>query len=169
MKNKIKTVLSQEKETELAIELFDLEIRREIAEQASRDPNRSMRERNRRDAEAEKLAAQFERLAKIAEGETLTREKPKGEAYSLAEYYLQRYPDGSLKVSKEGVPSMMAFARTLVDLDVNDMIVTNSGKLEVESVGNLSIAMALNGKAIKEYTLAKLTTGFKRAKADLKN
>lgn len=167
--NKIKNSMSPEKEDDISIQMFNVLVQKEIAVNASRDPNRSMRERNRRDAEAEKLAAQFERLAKIAEGETLTREKPKGEAYSLAEYYLQRYPEGSLKVSKEGVPSLMAFARTLVDLDENDLIVTNSGKLEVESVGNLSIAMALNGKAIKEYSLAQLNTGFKRAKADLKN
>jgi hypothetical protein len=121
-------------------------------------------------ANSKKLKAKFERLAKQAEGETLPKSKPKEEAYSIAEFYLTEFPEGSFRVTRGDTPSMFDYVRRVKRGYKEDecLITTCSGKLEIEEVTGDSITMALGGKATKKYNLEQLNTGFKRAKADIK-
>ncbi|WP_351078175.1 hypothetical protein [Shewanella sp. CAL98-MNA-CIBAN-0140] len=112
-----------------------------------------------------KLKKEFERLANKADGIAEVRRPTKGAAYSLAQYYLNEYPTGSLTVTSTAVPSLFNFSKELE----SKIIETQSGPLEIERVGHsTSIEMAINGNISEEYTLSMLKTGFTRAKRDIK-
>ncbi len=116
-------------EDDVTIKLFDILVRQEEALKDSRNPNYSEREKNSRFAESEKLKAQFERLAKEAEGIPAKRNASKGAAYALAYQYLTEYPDGSITVIKGDIPSLLSYARKSIP-----EIQTQHGKLETDGV-----------------------------------
>lgn len=162
-------MVTPEEETELVIEMFSVLVEQEKAQDGSRNPNYSHREKNRLDAESEKLKAKFQRLAKKAEGETEIRKISKGAVYALAELYLDKYyPAGSLTVDSGDIPSLFKFAR-LIERD-GGLTDTTYGELEIESVdGKNTIHMGIHGDCIKPYSRDQLKTGYTRARKDIKD
>ncbi len=159
-------MVSPEEETELAVEMFNVLVEQEKAQDGSRNPSYSQREKNRLDAESEKLQSKFNRLAKKTKGEAEVRKASKGAAYSLAQYYLSKYyPSGSMTENKDDIPSLFKFARALV----GQTITTPFGPIEIESVYNFVIEMGINGGRTEQYSRDKLKIGYTRAKKDIKD
>jgi hypothetical protein len=160
-----KSKLTLEEESEVAIELFNILIEQEQAHKDSQNLNFSQIEKDLLFKKSEKLKKEFERLANKADGISEVRTSTKGAAYSLAQYYLNEYPTGSLTVTRTVVPSLFKFSKELE----TKIIETQSGPLEIERVnGKTSIEMAINGNCTEKYTLSMLKTGFKRAKREIK-
>jgi hypothetical protein len=130
----------------------------------SRDPHRSAGEKEALYQKSEKLRKKFEQLADQTEGKAQRRQSSKGAAYSLAEFYLNKYPAGSVTVTKGEVPSLIKFSRDSED----ENIVTPSGQLEIGTCSNDYVELAMNGNAMKKIQLSAIKTAFQRAKRAIK-
>lgn len=156
---------AEDSEAEIAIELFNLLVEGQQAKIDSRDPHRSGVEKDALFQQSVKLERKFAQLADQVEGKAKSRKSSKGSAYCLAAYYLSQYPNGSVTVTKNETPSLVSFATSKKD----EMISLPLDRLEIGRCHGGGFELALNGGAMKNYSLDAIKVAFTRAKKSMQS